>query len=193
MSVPCALNFSSGRLEDDLNSDDSISQTTRSTKKSSSTTASSARLKAAARKAALMARAQVLKDCLELKQKQLQLQHDQEQLKLRAKISEVEAEERVYHMFEERDGLTDRVSAVRSLVEMSPLDPNAAEWPACMPGDLKNTVSGAQTQVASVEVKKQMTGEQVKHANVEESPQYRARNSMLFQIPQSVMSHASFR
>ena len=193
VSVSCALNLSSGRIEDDLNPDDSISQTTRSTKKSSSTNTSSARLKAAARKAALMARAQVLKDCLELKQKQLQLQHDQEQLKLRAKISEVEAEERVYHMFEERDGLTDRVSAVRSLVEMSPLDPNAAEWPACMPGDLKNTVSGAQTQGASVEVKKQMTGEQVKHANVEESPQYRARNSMLFQIPQSVMSHASFR
>ena len=96
MSVSCALNLSSGRLEDDLNPDDSISQTTRSTKKSSSTTASSARLKVAARKAALMARVQVLKDGLELKQKQLQLQHDQEQLNLRAKISEVEAEERVY-------------------------------------------------------------------------------------------------
>ena len=66
VSVSCALNLSSGRLEDDLNPDDSISQTSRTTKKSSSTTASSARLKAAARKAALMARAEVLKDGLEL-------------------------------------------------------------------------------------------------------------------------------
>ena len=146
-----ASNLSSGRLEDELNPDDSISQTTRSTKKSSSTTMSSARLKAAARKAALMARAQVLKDCLELKQKQLQLQHDQEQLNLRAKISEVEAEERVYQMFEERHGLS------------------AAEWPVCtcMSGNLKNAVSGAQTQGASVEVKKKMTGEKVKYANAE--------------------------
>ena len=70
-------------------------------------------------------------------------------------------------MFEERDGLSDCVSAVRSLVEKSPLNPSAAEWPACMSGDLKNTVSGAQTQGASAEVKKQMSGEQVKHANVE--------------------------
>ena len=52
-------------------------------------------------------------------------------------------------------------------MEKSPLNPNAAEWPACMSGDLKNTVSGTQTQGASVEVKKQMTGEQVKYANVE--------------------------
>ena len=65
VSVSCALNLSNGRLEDELNPDDSISQTTRSTKKSSSTTASSARLRAAARKAALIARAQVLKDGLE--------------------------------------------------------------------------------------------------------------------------------
>ena len=103
-----------------------------STKKSSSTTASNARLKAAARKAALMVRAQVLKDGLELKQKQLQLQHDQEQLNLRAKISEVEAEERVYQMFEERDGLSDRLGAIRSSVEKLPLTPNAGEWPACI-------------------------------------------------------------
>ena len=162
VSVSYALNFSNGRLEDDLNPDDSISQTTRSTKKSSSTTASSARLKAAARKAELMARAQVLKDGLELKQKQLQLQYDQEQLNLRGKISEVEAEERVYQMFEERDGLSDRISAVRSSVEKSPLHPNAAEWPACMSGNLKNAVSDARTRGASVEVKKKMTSEQVK-------------------------------
>ena len=38
-----------------------------------------------------------------------------------------------------------------------------------MSGDLKSTVSGAQTQGASAEVKKQMTGEQVKHTNVEEN------------------------
>ena len=61
MSVPCAFNLSSGQLEDDLNPDDSISQTTRSTMKSSSTTASSAQLQAVARKAVLMARPQVLK------------------------------------------------------------------------------------------------------------------------------------
>ena len=33
------------------------------------------------------------------------------------------------------------------------LNPNAAEWPACMLSDLKNSVSGAETQQASVEVK----------------------------------------
>jgi len=111
---------------------------------------------------ALMARAQVLKDGLELKQKQLQLQYDQEQLNLRAKISEVKAEERVYQMFEERDGLSDRKS-----VEKSPLNPNAADWQMCMSGNLKNAVSDAETQGASVEVNKKMTGEQVKCANVE--------------------------
>ena len=79
MSVSCALNLPSGQLEDELNPDDSISQTTCSTKKSSSTTMFSAWLKAAPRKAALMAHAQVLKDGLELKQKQLQLQHKKEQ------------------------------------------------------------------------------------------------------------------
>ena len=52
-----------------------------------------------------------MKDGLELKQKQLQLQYDQEQLNLRAKISEVEAEERVHEMFEERDGSSDHLSA----------------------------------------------------------------------------------
>ena len=36
-----------------------------------------------------------------------------------------------------------------------------------MSGNLKNAVSGAQTRGASVEVKKMMTGEQVKYANVE--------------------------
>ena len=98
---------------------------------------------------------------------EVELQYDQEQLNLRAKISEVEAEKRVYQMFEERDGLSDRLSAIRSSVEKSPLNPNAAEWPACMSSDLKNSVSGAQTQRASVEVKKQMTGEQVKYSSVE--------------------------
>ena len=85
-------------------------------------------------------------------------------MNLRAKISEDEAEERVYEIFWERDGLSYR--AVRSSVVKSPSNPNAAEWPACMSRDLKNTVSGTQTQGASVEVKKQMTGEQVKYANV---------------------------
>ena len=200
VSVSCALNLSSGRLEDDLNPDDSISQTSRTSKKSSSTTASSARLKAAARKAALMAPAQVLKDGLELKQKQLQLHYDQEQLNLRANISEVEAEERVYQMFEERDGLSDRLSVIRSSVEKSPLNPNAAEWPACISGDFKKSVSGAQTQRASVEVKKkqqQMTGEQVKYASVEgngrEPPAQGKEQHVGPNIPQSVMSHASFR
>ena len=121
VSVTRGLNLSSGWLEDDLNPDDSISQTTQSTKKSSSTTVSAAQLKATARKAALMARAQVLKDGVELKQKQLKLQYNQEQLNLKAKISEVEAEERVYQMFEERDRLSDHLSAIRSSVEKSPL------------------------------------------------------------------------
>ena len=72
--------------------------------------------------------------------KQLPLQRDQEQLNLGATISEVEAEERVYQIFEERDGLIDHINAVRSFVEKSPLNLNAAEWPACMSGDLKNSV-----------------------------------------------------
>ena len=42
VSLSSALNLSSGRLEDELNPDDSIRQTTRSAKKSSSTTTSSA-------------------------------------------------------------------------------------------------------------------------------------------------------
>ena len=67
VSVSCALNLSSSQLEGEVKPEDSVSQTSRSTKKSSSTTASSARLKAAARKAALMAHAQVLNDDLELK------------------------------------------------------------------------------------------------------------------------------
>ena len=166
VSVSCALNLSSDRLEDEINPEDSVSQTTPSTKKSSSTTASSARLKAAARKAALMARTQVLNDGLELKRKQLQLQHDQEQLNLRAKISEVEAEERVYQMFEEKDGWSDRMSAVRSSIKKSPLNPNAPEWPACTPGNVKKEVSGAQDQGANVGVKGQDPPAQDKEQHV---------------------------
>ena len=87
VSVSCALNLSSSQLEGEVKPEDSVSQSSRSTKKSSSTAASRARLKAAARKAALMARAHVLNDGLELKRRQLELQQDQEQLNLRAKIS----------------------------------------------------------------------------------------------------------
>ena len=46
---------------------------------------------------------------------------------LRAKISDVEAEERVYHMIEEKDGRSD-VRPVGSLVNESPSNPNVAEW-----------------------------------------------------------------
>ena len=60
VSVSCALNLSSSQLEGEVIPEDSVSQTSRSTKKSSSTATSSAWLKAAARMAALMARAQVL-------------------------------------------------------------------------------------------------------------------------------------
>jgi len=67
-------------------------------------------------------------------------------LNLRAKISEVEAEKRIYQMFEERDGSSDHLGAIKSSVEKSHLNPNAAEWPACMLSDLKNSVSGAQSQ-----------------------------------------------
>lgn len=83
-----------------------------------------------------MARAQVLNDSLELKRKQLQLQHDEEQLNLRAKISEAEAEERVYRMFEENEGWSDRISLVRSSAKKSPLNSNAVEWPACTMSDV---------------------------------------------------------
>ena len=86
---------------------------------------------------------------------QLQLQHDQEQLSLRAKISEVEAEERVYQKFEENDGCSDRTSVVRSSVKKSSLNPNATEWPACTSGDVKEEIPVAQDQGAKVEVKGQ--------------------------------------
>ena len=76
VSVSCALNLSSSQLEGEVKPEDSVSQTSRSTQRRSSTTASSAGLKAAARKVALMARAQVLNDGLELKRRQLELQHD---------------------------------------------------------------------------------------------------------------------
>ena len=107
VSVACELNLSSDdRLEDNKDPEDSVSQAS----------ASSARLKAAA----LMAHAQVLNDGLELKRKQLQLQHNQEQLSLRGKISEVEAEERVYQMFqEEKGGWSHRTCVVRSSVKKS--------------------------------------------------------------------------
>ena len=64
VSVSCASNLSSGLLQDEVKPEDSVSQTSRSTKKSSSTTTSNAHLKAATRK--------------ELKRRQLELQHDQE-------------------------------------------------------------------------------------------------------------------
>ena len=64
------INLSSDWLEDHVDPEDSITQAYQSTKKSSSTIASSARLKAAARKAALTASAQVLNEGLELKQRQ---------------------------------------------------------------------------------------------------------------------------
>ena len=112
VSVSLSLNLSSSQLEGEVKPEESVSQTSRSTKKSSSTTASSARLQTAASKAALMARAQVLNDGLELKGRQLELQHDQEQLNLRAKISEVEAEERIYQMFEERERVGVMISAL---------------------------------------------------------------------------------
>ena len=130
VSVSCALNLSSSQLESEVKPEDSVSQSSRSTKKSSSTVASRARLKAAARKAALMARAHVLNDGLELKRRQLELQQDQEQLNLRAKISEVEAEARVYQMFEERESWSDDISPVKSSVKKSPPNPNGAEWSA---------------------------------------------------------------
>ena len=113
-----------------------------------------------------MARAKVLDDGLELKRKQLQLQHDQERLNLRAKISEVEAEERVYRMFEERDDLSDHVSLiVRSSVEKSPVNPNATERLVCTPSDVKD-VSSVQFQGASVKVNEEACGARDEGANI---------------------------
>ena len=155
VSVSCALNLSSRQLEGEVKPEDSVSQSSRSTKKSSSTAASSARLKAAARKAALMARAQVLNDGLELKRRQLELQHDQEQLNLRAKISEVEAEERVYQMFEERESWSDDISPVKSAVKKSPPNPNVAEWSVCALSGKKNAVPSIQDRGASVKEEKE--------------------------------------
>ena len=131
VSVACALDLSSDCLEDNVDLEDSISQASQSTKKSSSTTASSARFKATARKAALMARVQVLNDGLELKRRQLQLKQDQKQFSLRAKISEVEAEERVYQTFEEKGGCSDRTSVVRSSVKKSFLNAAYPYLPKC--------------------------------------------------------------
>ena len=166
VSVLCALNLSSSQLEGEVKPEDSVSQTSRSTKKSSSTTASSARLKAVARKAALMARAQVLNDGLELKQRQLELQHDQEQLNLRAKISEVEAEERVYQMFEERARWGDDINPVKSSVKKSPLNPNVAEWSACASSERKNAVSSMQDRGATVKEKKEVCSAEEAGVNV---------------------------
>ena len=178
VSVSCALNLSSSQLESEVKPEDSVSQSSRSTKKSSSTAASRARLKAAARKAALMARAHVLNDGLELKRRQLELQQDQEQLNLRAKISEVEAEARVYQMFEERESWSDDISPVKSSVKKSPANPNVAEWSACALSGKKNVVSSMQDLGASVKEKKEIR---------------RARYKMLVQVTHSLMKHASFR
>ena len=166
VSVSCALNLSSSQLEGDVKPEDSVSQTSRSTKKSSSTTASSVRLKAAARKAALMACAQVLNDGLELKRRQLELQHDQEQLNLRAKISEVEAEERVYQMFEERERWSDDIGPEKRSVKKSPPNPNVAEWSACASSERKNAVSSMQDQGASVKEKTEICSAEEVGVNV---------------------------
>ena len=102
-----------------------------------------------------MARAQVLNDGLELERRQLELQHDQEQLNLRAKISEVEAEERVYQMFEERESWNDDISPVKSSVKKSPPIPNVAEWSACALSGEKNAVPSMQDRGASVKEEKE--------------------------------------
>ena len=146
--------------------EDSVSQTSRSTKKSSSTNASSAPLKAAVRKAALMARAQVLNDGFELKRRRLELQHDQEQLNLRATISEVEAEERVYQMFEERDTWSDDISPVKCSVKKSPPNPNVAEWSAFALSERKNALSSMQDRGASVKEKKEICSAEEVGVNV---------------------------
>lgn len=56
-------------------------------------------------------------------------------------------------MFEERDGLSDRISVVRSLVEKLFLNLNVVEWLTCMLGNLKNVVYGVRILGVSVEVK----------------------------------------
>ena len=166
VSVSCALNLSSSHLEGEVKPEDSVSQTSRSKKKSSSTNASSAPLKAAVRKAALMARAQVLNDGFELKRRRLELQHDQEQLNLRAKISEVEAEERVYQMFEERDTWSDDISPVKCSVKKSPPNPNVAESSACALSERKNALSSMQDRGASVKEKKEICSAEEVGVNV---------------------------
>ena len=51
--------------------------------------------------------------------------HNQEQLNL---MSEVEAEERVYQLFEESVRCSDDISPVRGLVKKPPSNSNVAEW-----------------------------------------------------------------
>ena len=118
-----------------------------------------------------MARAQVLNDGLELKQRQLELQRDQEQLNIRA-------EETVYHMFEERESRSDDIRPVKSSIKKSPPNPNVAEWSACALTGKKNVVSSMQDREANVKEKKEIP---------------RARYKMLFQVTHCLMNHASFR
>jgi len=124
------------------------------------------------------------------------LQHDQEQLNLKAKISEVEAEERVYWIFEKKDGWSDRISAARSSAKKSPLNPNVVEWPACTIGNVKKEVSSAQDQGASVEVKNEIYSARDEGANVgvkerdlsvQGKQQHVSANSTLFDEPRLLL------
>lgn len=81
-----------------VNPDDSVSQCVST---ASTTSSSKVRRNAAARKAALLAEAKVLKEQQELELKQLELNQQMANLKLKAQIESVKAEERVFAEFEE--------------------------------------------------------------------------------------------
>lgn len=84
-------------VHDSVKPRDSISQTGKESLHSSATSSvSSARVKAAAKKAALMAQVRVLEQQQAIKLKQTQMQHEQGRLDLEAQVAEVLAEERVY-------------------------------------------------------------------------------------------------
>ena len=113
-----------------------------------------------------MARVQVLNYGLELKRRQLELQHDPAQLNLRAKTSEVEAEERVYQLCEERKSWSNDISPLKSSVKKSPPNPNVAGWSACALSGKKNAVPSMQDRGATVKEEKESCSAEEVRVNV---------------------------
>ncbi|XP_041455129.1 uncharacterized protein LOC121407938 [Lytechinus variegatus] len=96
-----------GAAAPDVRPEDSASNCGRSI--TSSVTSSRARRDAAAKKAALMAQAQLLQEQQALELQTLQLQQRMAELKLKSQIASAEAEEKVYRASEDKSGLPDNL------------------------------------------------------------------------------------